>query len=727
MKIGVLTQPLHNNYGGLLQNFALQQALKLMGMEPETIDHNRKSLPRWKVLLSYLTQTIMHWFIPAIYKPAFYQVSEREFSVISRNSRYFIDKYISCTTPFHTRNELIKLIIDGHYNGYVVGSDQCWRPAYSGSFMKEMFLDFVEDRDDIRRISYAASFGTDNWEFSTEMTEICAKLAKKFDYISVREISGVRLCKEYLGVDATHVLDPTMLLYKGDYIKIVQAENEPVSEGDLFYYILDPSCEKTDFINRVASLYGLNAFTVLPYYQAENRTLKEVKFHIEDCVYPSVTKWLRAFMDAKLVIVDSFHGAVFSIIFNKPFWVISNPYRGNARFVSLLNLFSLEDRLVLPSQLKDLDPFQWINWDRVNAQKEIMVGKSLYAFFALKDEQPRLTLYRNKEAKDLQYYESMYVDTEEDLEKCLDRLRANEDSLVFRGVNDARFKMYASSQRNWTPKSNRVKKVECPDYYDYIESRVRATEKLKDVSDYATKENIQMNDFFLLAIMQHFGVPSPMIDFTHSLNKGLFFATDLIPNWKDEGGHELDDYVSLYYISNKIDWIQTTVQSVVSSAADRIEERIPELKAMVGERWREAIEEQLYKIEHLSYKQFRLGFNSDIKFLPVEGSGKKSVNGGDTVNINIPSADFSCNYKIINDRILKQEGLFILNNTVDEPLVEVMNTISQYKMFGCLNIHKSLVPYIEDKYLIPNGLSHMEVYCDNDTIVQKLQKAINSI
>ena len=200
-------------------------------------------------------------------------------------------------------------------------------------------------------------------------------LAKKFDMITVREASGVELCKKYLDVEATQVLDPTMLLNKMDYIKLVENENEPQSPGDLFYYILDPCEEKQTLIHSLAEKYSLKPFTVMPKYQAETRTKADVKKRIEDCVFPSVTSWLRAFVDAKMVVVDSFHGAVFSIIFNKPFWVVQNGHRGNARFDSLLSLFGLKERIINVEGEADWD--KSIDWETVNEILKLEQVKSL--------------------------------------------------------------------------------------------------------------------------------------------------------------------------------------------------------------------------------------------------------------------------------------------------------------------------------------------------------------
>lgn len=368
MKIGILTQPLHNNYGGLLQNYALQQVLVSLGHEVETLDWHpvKPSFLQWlslrkKMLLSYIKSNVD--------KPR-YKLTDEEVKIIGKHTNRFISKHIHVSSySIRSLEDLEKIDLNGVYDTYVVGSDQVWRPSYNGGMLIAMFLGFVK-RDAVRCIAYAASFGTSKWEYAPQMTEDCARLAKRFDLITVREKSGVMLCREHLGVEATHVLDPTMLLNREDYEKVVENENEPKSSGTLFHYILDPSEEKRNLIGRLAAKQGLQSFTIMPKCQAENRTKWDVKHRIEDCVFPSVTSWLRGFMDAEMVIVDSFHGAVFSIIFNKPFWVIGNAERGNARFESLLGLFGLEDRMI--SLGEEVDWKKEIDWKMVNEirQKE---------------------------------------------------------------------------------------------------------------------------------------------------------------------------------------------------------------------------------------------------------------------------------------------------------------------------------------------------------------------
>lgn len=364
MKIGILTQPLHNNYGGLLQNYALQQVLIRAGHEVETLDQQNKEYNRLHVYLYRQKMRLLHILLPNKYSKVRYQPNDDEQVIIRQHTNHFINTYINCSSSIHSFEDFKSVAQSRQYDAYVVGSDQCWRPCYN-QFLSSMFLDFVKDKQ-VKRIAYAASFGTDQWELTQEQTAIALPLVQKFDLVTVREDSGVKLCKNYLGVDAIHVFDPTMLLTKEDYIWLIEQEKEPVSAGNLFNYILDPDAKKSAFIQRVAEEKGLKPFQVLPKYQQETRTKKNIKNNIEDCVFPGVTTWLRSFMDAEMTIVDSFHGMVFSIIFNKPFWVIGNAHRGMTRFTSLLKIFKLENRLIDVDSLNDVDINEPIDWQNVN-------------------------------------------------------------------------------------------------------------------------------------------------------------------------------------------------------------------------------------------------------------------------------------------------------------------------------------------------------------------------
>ena len=337
MKIGILTQPLHTNYGGLLQAFALQKYLRNMGHEALTVDYSRK--PRAWLFPYRLARRCVAKFILRR-KIALFSKSLSPSA--GKNTQRFVEENIRTTKKIWAPAREGDFSEYG-FDAFVVGSDQTWRPAYS-PYMPTFFLDCLGEDKKIRRIAYASSFGKDEWEFTPEMTKVCAPLAKKFHAISVREDSGVELCRKYLGVSAEHVIDPTMLLSKEEYCEIVTRDEERgflekrSSGSHLFAYVLDEEPEKKSLIADVATRLGLSVEEIMPKREA----LQSGK-----ASYPPVSAWLRGFRDAEFVVTDSFHGCVFSIIFNKPFIAIGNAGRGMSRFHSLLKMFGLGNRLVL--------------------------------------------------------------------------------------------------------------------------------------------------------------------------------------------------------------------------------------------------------------------------------------------------------------------------------------------------------------------------------------------
>lgn len=369
MKIGILTQPLHNNYGGLLQAYALQTKLKHLGHDALILDRHYPQPSRFQRYKSGAKRLVLKYVDGNPDVEVFpFQPSLDQLDIISRESRKFVRQHIKKTSNLYSTEELKREIIAHHFDAYIVGSDQVWRLEYSPC-ISNYFLDFLKDAPSVKRIAYAASFGVDHWHFKPITTQECKRLAQKFDAISVREASGVDLCKQYLEIDAIHVLDPTMLLDPDDYRALVLAAGEPKSTGNLMTYILDPTAEKTSVVRQVASALELQTFTVMP----PKKLKRETQACIEECVFPPVTRWLRGYMDAKFVVADSFHGCVFAILFNIPFIAIGNQQRGIDRFVSLLRQFNLRNRLINPStELSDELIHGSIDWAQVNQQRSIL-------------------------------------------------------------------------------------------------------------------------------------------------------------------------------------------------------------------------------------------------------------------------------------------------------------------------------------------------------------------
>ncbi|MEO9570755.1 MAG: polysaccharide pyruvyl transferase family protein [Polaribacter sp.] len=362
MKIGQLTLPFNWNYGGILQGYALKKTLHNLGHETVIISRRRnrdKFIPKMIVWFKWEAIKVLS-FIPFF----------RAIPLISVEA--FKRKYIKDFTPNVYSDKSLREIVGKHdFKGYVVGSDQIWNYT-AAPHINDAFLDFVSDKKDIKRVSYAASFGRGVWKFPKEETKICKELVKKFDGISVREKSGVTLCNDFLDIKAEHHVDPTMLLNKEDYIDIIQKSNVSASNGKLLLYILDNTESKQEIANKVTSELGLK-----PYGIRQFKKIQVLQNAIKG-IYPSVEQWLKSFYDAEFVITDSFHGTIFAIIFNKPFITVGNKERGMARFESLLKGLSLIDRLVNdPKEVNISLIKQVINWDSINKQIDLYRSDSM--------------------------------------------------------------------------------------------------------------------------------------------------------------------------------------------------------------------------------------------------------------------------------------------------------------------------------------------------------------
>lgn len=319
MKIAIVTQPLSNNFGGILQNYALQNVLKRLGHEPITFNVVPQRIGK-RYWLKHTAKWLLFKFIlnrKEKYENLYYRRDKK--------MRRFVKKHINLTP---IKRDYKGFDVKGmKCDAIIVGSDQVWRKLYNTKVWEDKFLNFAKTLD-IKRIAYAASWGSDKCEFCEEELNVAHKLIKKFNAVSVRESSGVKLTKESLGVDSIEVLDPTMLLNRDDYAKVSSKSKLP-SVPYLAAYILDDEEEKIKLINHIAKDRGL---------KVEYFGIGKNKMGVEE--------WLAMFAHAEFVVTDSFHGTVFSIINHRPFVTIANARRGLARFSSLLKKFELESRII---------------------------------------------------------------------------------------------------------------------------------------------------------------------------------------------------------------------------------------------------------------------------------------------------------------------------------------------------------------------------------------------
>ena len=365
-KIAILTQALGHNYGGIIQNYALQKVLRNCGCDVITINRTENNphaelkifVSEWKSILK--RHLLRH-----------HHLSVWDHAKISKNTRGFIKKHLKVSSKIRTTEKLKKYFTHKSFDFVIVGSDQVWRPKYSPDIFN-FFLDFLTGDAKIKKMSYAASFGTEDWEFSAEETEKCESLIQFFDAVSVRENSGVKLCKDFLNRnDALHVLDPTLLLQAEDYSHLIARNKEKIG---LFTYVLDDEQQKTIFINSCAKQLGLSIHTNQAKQSMQCLTIE----NIDDCTLPPLEGWLQGFRDAEFVITDSFHGTVFSIINQKPFFVLVNADRGASRFESLLGELGLLDRLIYNTSTFDFNQLNApINYKAVTHKLDSLKMESL--------------------------------------------------------------------------------------------------------------------------------------------------------------------------------------------------------------------------------------------------------------------------------------------------------------------------------------------------------------
>ena len=353
MKIGKLTVPFNNNYGGYLQAFALMTVLKDMGHEPVIImrRHNERSV-NLVLRAKYFLKGIVHSFQTRRLCPLVYG-KEKDYSYLGMFMHHFVEKWIQPQTPFLYSTDELRTYCKDKFDAYVVGSDQVWRAIYVPE-IENYFLNFTIGWP-VKRFSYAASFGTLMPEYNQQEIANCGCLIKHFDSISVRERKSIEVFSRFRWKvnNVQYVVDPTLLLGADEYKRIIP-QKDNCCTNKVFYYILD----NNDKIQKMLDYIGekLN----LPISGISNIQKKYKPL-------PSVEFWLSEINNSDFIVTDSFHGMVFSIIFNKPFVVLLNNGRGSERFESFLSELSLADRVCNDFDAIDQILHKRINWDIVNS------------------------------------------------------------------------------------------------------------------------------------------------------------------------------------------------------------------------------------------------------------------------------------------------------------------------------------------------------------------------
>lgn len=338
-KIVILTfqEPENQNFGAILQSFANQKLLGKLNEDTKLIDYRLKKINIIKKVKNIIE---------------------------GKGFKEFHSKFLIKTEKII--NQKLLKDLNQKANIFIVGSDQVWRKPIVDMAGFNFYFDFVDDSK--KKIAYAASFGVDYWEGNEKLTEEIKPLIKGFDHISVREESGIDICKNTFGVDnVVCVLDPTLMIDREDYQPILDdwQDKSHLKKKYIAHMLLDDTEQLRNGSKKIADYLG-----------AEINYIKGKSFKFLGktiTLYNKVSQWLTYLKDAELVVTDSFHCAVFSIIFHKKFIVVANPARGIARLETLLGKVGLEDRFftniddVLESGILDRE----IDYQEVDKKLEI--------------------------------------------------------------------------------------------------------------------------------------------------------------------------------------------------------------------------------------------------------------------------------------------------------------------------------------------------------------------
>lgn len=346
MKIGVLSRHSVANYGSLFQAYALQSIIEKLGYEVVNINYT----PTCEIgeNLAKTLVGVSRWGKNPITKLLFYGYQFPSCAHTFYTFRDFRKKYLKETKEYTSSEQLMYDLPD--VDLFCTGSDQVWNLLYDNKLDDTYFLDFLPE--EVRRIAYAASFGGN--KFENENVSKYTQYLKKYDAISVREDSGVDILKLF-GIKGKQVLDPTLLLDKEDWEKVIP-DKEKENEYILIYQ-LRPNKAFDEYAIELAKQTGLKLIRIsVMYFQ---------KFKCGKFVYlprPEIFLWY--IKNASCLLTDSFHGTCFAINFNTPFIEIL-PGRFNARNQSLLKTMRLEDRIL--TDYNDFSLFKkTIDWSYVN-------------------------------------------------------------------------------------------------------------------------------------------------------------------------------------------------------------------------------------------------------------------------------------------------------------------------------------------------------------------------
>lgn len=370
-KVGILTMYNNsNNYGGVLQAYALQKAIEKLGYKCEQISFRKTTQKKLTNNLKNRVETngileVCSWAIKRSNKVIVSKIAKKLYSkkyeeeILERKEkfkRYRDSIPHSCEYYSENIEESLK-----NYDIYVCGSDQIWKP---GVVCKEYLLEFVPDNK--YKFSYAASISKNI--LSLDEREYLIKGINRLDCVSLRESQTVEVIQQFTDKKIESVLDPTLLISKEEWEK--QCGVVKVNEKYIFCYLLGFDKKQRDIIKKLALKTKMKIVTI-PFADGKYNFMDNDFGDIKLCS-AGPGEFLTLIKNAELVITDSFHATVFSNIFETDFYVLGRTEEPamNTRIISLLDMFNLQERLLYVAD-------ELLNWKPIDFTKRKRYDKEL--------------------------------------------------------------------------------------------------------------------------------------------------------------------------------------------------------------------------------------------------------------------------------------------------------------------------------------------------------------
>lgn len=322
-----------HNFGSNLQAYALQQTILSLGHRNEII--NLRTARQKDLYTVFTKRKGLKYVIKNLSHLYYYFPLKRAYNKFEN----FINTKLILTQEYGTEEDLKKA--EFSYDTYICGSDQIWNPD-PADFDWSYYLTFVKKG---KKIAYAPSFGQLASTGDTEIERKITSALSSFDSISVREQGSANNVKHLTGKTPEIVLDPTLLISKEKWLHLIKEEKRLVKEDYIFFYTLFADPERMDIIKRVSNATGL------PVVTSNFSNQYDVFNPFKKCYDAGPLDFLALIRDAKLVVVSSFHGTVFSVLLNVPFFAIDG--MTDARISTLLKITGLEHREITTRNVEE--------------------------------------------------------------------------------------------------------------------------------------------------------------------------------------------------------------------------------------------------------------------------------------------------------------------------------------------------------------------------------------